>query len=112
MDIVSFIELPLQIWNPNHDNQVLPHVRRVQLQRLADGSRSAELGAWHLAILDMENALALEAVEVLCEGAAEGAEVVSFDDEGEEGVDFVKGVENAKEVTRVAVGCDGKDISN
>jgi hypothetical protein len=35
---------------------------------------------------------------------------VALDEEGDEGVEFVKGVEDAEEVARVAVCCDGEEI--
>lgn len=81
MDIISFIQFALQVWNTDHHQQVLPHVGRVQFQGVADGAAGADLGAWDLAILGAENALALERVEVLCERATEGAQVITFDDE-------------------------------
>lgn len=58
-----------------------------------------------------EDALALQRVEVLGERAAEGAEVVALDEEGEERVDFVVGVEDAQEVAGMAVGCDSEDVA-
>jgi hypothetical protein len=61
----------------------------VQFEGVTDGTVSADLGAWDLAILGAENALALEGVEVLCERSAEGAQIIAFDNEGKEGVDFV-----------------------
>lgn len=83
MDIVPFIQLPLEIGNSDHDSEVLPHVGVVQLESFPDGARGAELGARDLAIFDLQYALAFQAVEVLGEGTAEVAEVVAFDDEGE-----------------------------
>ena len=58
-----------------------------------------------------KNSLAFQAVEVLCEAAAKSAEVVSLDEEGEEGVDFVEGVEDAEEVAGMSVCCDGEEIA-
>lgn len=70
------------------------------------------MGARDLAILGEEDSFAFERVEVLCEGAAEGAEVVAFDDEGEERVDLVVGVEDSEEVSWMAMGGDGEDVSD
>jgi hypothetical protein len=61
----------------------------VQFEGVANGAVGADLGAWDFAILGAENALALERVEVLCERSAEGTQIVAFDNEREEGVDFV-----------------------
>lgn len=70
------------------------------------------MGARDLAILGEEDSFAFERVEVLCEGAAKGAEVVAFDEEGEERVDFVVGVEDSEEVSWMTVSRDGEDVSD
>jgi hypothetical protein len=36
---------------------------------------------------------------------------VAFDEEGDEGVDFVERVEDAEEVAGVAVCCDGEEVA-
>jgi hypothetical protein len=36
---------------------------------------------------------------------------VSFDEEGDEGVEFVEGVEDAEEVAGMTVGCDGEKVA-
>lgn len=110
--IVPFIQFALEIRNPDHDGEVLPHIFLGEFEGFADGAWGGDLGARDLAILDAQDALALQGVEVLGEGAAEGAEVVALDDQGEQGVDFVEGVEDAEEVARVAVGGDGEDIAD
>jgi hypothetical protein len=40
--------------------------------------------------LCVEHSFSLQTVEVFCEAAAVGAEVVAFDEEGDEGVEFVE----------------------
>lgn len=55
--------------------------------------------------------LALEAVEVLGKGGGVGGEVVVFECEEGEGVEFVEGVEEAEEVARVAVGSEGEEVA-
>lgn len=82
MDIISLIQLALQVGNPDHHEQVLPHVGCAQLERFANGAWSAQLGARDLAILGPKNALTLERIKVLCERATECPEVISLDDEG------------------------------
>lgn len=69
------------------------------------------LGAGRLAAGDAEDALALEAVEVLGEAAGVGAEEVALDKEEEGGVDFIEVVEDADEVAWVAVGGDGEEVA-
>jgi hypothetical protein len=36
---------------------------------------------------------------------------VAFDKEGDEGVEFVEGVEDAEEVAGMAVGCDSEEVA-
>ena len=36
---------------------------------------------------------------------------MAFDEEGDKGVEFVEGVEDAEEVAGMSMGCDGKQIS-
>ena len=62
-------------------------------------------------MFEREDALAFEPVEVLCEGAAEGAQVIAFYEQREERVEFVEGVERAQEVAGVPVGCDGEEVA-
>lgn len=81
VDIIALVEFALQIGQPDHDGEVLPHVDRPQLQRFADGARRANLRAGDLPIFGPQHSFPLERVEVLREGAAERAQVVSFDDE-------------------------------
>lgn len=51
MNIVPLIQLPLQIRNPDHNEQILPHVGGAQLERFADGGGGAQLRTGDLAIL-------------------------------------------------------------
>lgn len=92
MDIVPFVQLALEVRNADHDEQVLPHVRSAQLETIANGAGSSELSSGDLAILGQQNTLAFERVEVLCERAAEVAQVVSLDNKGEQCIDLVVGV--------------------
>lgn len=62
------------------------------------------MGARDFAAFDAQDALALEAVEVLGEAAAVGEEVVALDEEYEEGVDFIEGVEDPEEIAGLTVG--------
>lgn len=73
MDIVPFVQLALEIRNAHHNEQVLPHVRSAQLETVANGAWSSELGSRDLAIFGQQNTLAFKRVEVLCERAAEVA---------------------------------------
>lgn len=79
MDIITFIQSALYVGDADHDEQVLPDVRRVQLEGIADGASGADLGARNLAILSAENTLAFERIEILGEGSAKRSEVVTFD---------------------------------
>lgn len=65
MDVISLIQSALYVGDADHDEQVLPDVRGVQLKGVADGASGADLGARNLAILGTENALAFERIEIL-----------------------------------------------
>jgi len=111
MHIIPFIQLPLQIRQPNQHGQVPPHVPLPQLQRLTDVVCGAELRARELAAADAQHPLALEAVEVFGEAAAVGLEEVPLDEKHEEGVELIERVEGAEEIAWVAVSCDGEEVA-
>lgn len=112
MDVVAFVELALQVGDSDHNEEVLPDVRGAELEGFADGTWGAQLSARDFAILCEENSFAFERVEVLCEGTAEGAQIVAFNDEGEQRVDLVVGVEDSEEVSWMAMGSDGENVSD
>ena len=70
--------------------------------------RHNPLGSRHLG---SEDALALQAVEVLSERAAPAHEIVALDEQHEERVDLIVAIENADQVSRVAVGGDGEEVA-
>ena len=62
------------------------------------------MSARDLAAFDEQDTLALEVVEVLGEAAAVGEEVVALDEEHEECVNFIEGIEDPQEVAGLTVG--------
>jgi hypothetical protein len=112
MDVVALVEFALEVGDADHDEEVLPDVGGAQFEGLADGAGGANLGARDLAILGEQDTLAFERVEVLGEGAAEGAEVVPLDDQREQRVELIEGVEDPQEIPWMTVCRDGEDISN
>ena len=111
VDIVTLVQFPLDVWQSDHYGQVLPHVALPQLQCLPYLLRCTKCCSGHFSIPHAKHPLTFQTVEVLCEAAAESAEVVSLDEEGEEGVDFVEGVEDAEEVAGMSVCCDGEKVA-
>lgn len=62
------------------------------------------MSAGNFAPPDAEDTFALQSVEVLGEAAAIRAEVVAFDEEGEQSVELVVRVEGSEEVARISLG--------
>ena len=60
---------------------------------------------------DMRYLFALEVVEMFGEGAAVVFEVMTLDEEHEEGVDFIEGIEETEEVAGMAVGCESEEVA-
>jgi hypothetical protein len=61
------------------------------------------LGARNLSVFDTENSLALQAIEVLREAATVGLKIMALNEEGEQPVEFVVGIERSKEVSGIAL---------
>ncbi len=55
--------------------------------------------------LDPQDALTLDAIEVLCKAAAVDSKVMALHDEHKEGVKLIEGVKNAEEVARISMRC-------
>lgn len=69
IDFVAFIELRLQVWQPNHHSKVLPNIPFGKLQRFPHEGWCADLRPRHFA---PQRFLTLEAIEVLSESTAVG----------------------------------------
>lgn len=96
MYIVALVELALQPWQADENSEVLPDIRRPQLHGIAHTVAGAQLRTRYFSALDAQHAGALEAVEVLREGATVGAEEVALHEEHDQGVDFIKRVEDGE----------------
>lgn len=111
MDIKALVQLPLQVRERDHDRQILPHILAPQLQRPSHDLWRTKLSARYLSSLDLEHQLSLECIEVLRESAAVGFQEVFVDDQGEEGVEFVEGVEDTEEIARVSMGRKSEEVA-
>ena len=74
-------------------------------------SRGSHLSAGCLPTLDPKDAFSLQTVEILSEATAICEEVVPLHSEHQQRVDFIEGIENAEEVSRMAMGCNGKEVA-
>lgn len=110
LDLVALVEAALEVGERDGHGQVAPDVGGVELEGLAHESGGAVGGARDLAAA-ANRGLALEAVEVLGEAAAAGAQVVALDEEHEQGVQLIEGVEGAQQVARVPLGRDGQEVA-
>ena len=109
---MRLVQLALQVRHADHDEQVAPEVGVAQRRDLTQAVRREQLRARRDAAAgDAQCALALQAVEVLDEAAAVGAQVVALDDEGEQRVQLIEGVEDAEEVARAAVGREDEEVA-
>jgi hypothetical protein len=70
------------------------------------------LSARDFASLNAEDSFALQSVKVLGEAAAIRVEVVAFDDEGEQGIELVVGVEGSEEVAGISLGEDREEVTD
>src|SRR5436190_23984542 len=60
MDIVTLVQFPLQIRQPYHHSQVLPHIRGAQFESCSQWFRGTELCSGSLAIFSRKDTLSLE----------------------------------------------------
>lgn len=99
--LVSIVELALHIGDADDDGEVAPDMGPGEAQGVAHDGGAAGRGTGDLG---GEGLFALEAVEMLGEGAAAGEEVVALNEEGDEGVELVEGVEQRQQIARRAMG--------
>ena len=67
MNVITFIELALDVRQCNHDCQILPHIAISKLQGLSHQRWSTNTSTRSFAAFDPEHSFAFEAVEVLGE---------------------------------------------
>ena len=112
MDFVAFVQFALQIWQSDHDNQVLPYINCPQFERFAHKIRHGHLRPWKLAAFDIGDAFPFETIEVLCEASAIGQKVMPLYCEHEEGVKLVERVKDSKQVARMTLCRKNKKIAD
>lgn len=96
VDIVALVELSLEIWQPDHQREIVPHIAVPKLQRLSHETWSSDTCSRSFSAFDSEHSLALQAIKVLREPAAISAEVMPLDDQREQRVDLIEGIQQAK----------------
>lgn len=89
---MTFIELPFDIRQENHDGKVFPQVASSELQGLTHEGWSSDLSTGCFSSFDTEDALALEAVEVLGEAAAIGEKVMPLNGQREKRIELIERV--------------------
>lgn len=108
LNLVRLVELALEVGDADNDGKVLPHVGAPQLERLPHDARGGGRGPGDLG---GEGLFALQAVKVFGKGAAAGAQIVALDDEHDESVELIEGVERSQEVARVPLRQDGEQVA-
>lgn len=93
VNVVALIKLAFQVWQSNHESEVLPDVSLAQLQGLSHNTCSAELGTRNLSTFDAKHSLALETIEVFGEAAAMCDQKMALNKERENGINLIERVE-------------------
>lgn len=111
VDVVALVELALEPRQADEYREVLPHVGIAQPDGLPHAVTGPKLRPGDLAAPDLQDAGALQAVEVLGEAPAIGAQEVALDEQHDQRVRLIEGIEHWQEIARVAVGGDGEQIA-
>lgn len=86
MDIEAFIQFPFDVGDSHDDSQIGPYILSSQLQRLAHQIWRSKSRTSGIASLDAKYTLAFEAVKIFREASAISSEVVTFYEQGKEGI--------------------------
>ena len=111
MDIMALIKLTLQIWEAYHNCQIFPDVALLKLQCLTHQIGNSDSSSRSFSTLYTEHTLALETIKVLRETSTVGEEVVALYDKSNKGIDFIEGIEDAKEVSWMAMGRKSQEVA-
>lgn len=79
MNIIMLIQLPLCIWQHDHNSQILPHICIAQFQSFADLFGSSQSSSGNLMAFGEQHSFSFQSIEIFGEAAAIGAKVVAFD---------------------------------
>ena len=111
MNVVALIEFSFEVRQANHDGQIIPDVPFLELESLAHKARGTNSGSRCFSAFDVKYSLPLEAVEVLSKAPSICFEIVALDGERKQGVDFIKRVQEMKEVSRATVCSNGEEVT-
>ena len=111
MDVVALIKLTLQIWEAYHNCQIFPDVALLKLQCLTHQFGNSDSSSRSFSTLYTEHTLTLKTIKVLRESSTVGKEVVALYDKSKNGIDFIEGIEDAKEVSWMAMGRKSQEVA-
>ena len=111
VDVVALVEFPLQPGQADQHGKIAPDVAVAQLDGIAHTVACAQLRSGDLAAPDAEHARSFQAVEVLCETAAIGAQEVALHEQHDKRVDFIERVQDREEVAGITVGGNSHKVA-
>ena len=111
INVITLVQLSFQVWQANHNGQVIPYISRVQPQSFTHEIRGTKSSSRRLLTFDVEDTLPFKAIEILGEASAIGCKEMPLDCEHKQGIELIEGVEKREKVSGASMGCDGEEVA-